>query len=141
MERNEIELKYDFKINYLTYFTIKSGLKDFLKNFSCKGPVNFNYLRPCVPTHLKSIVSSQNGSKYVYNILKLKDNIGKSIPERTWKSILQYDAILFKAIWSIIYKVCFKAIEDNYIIWFQYKILYNILGTKNIYTNLNCIQI
>ena len=102
MERNEIELKYDFKINYLNYFTIKSGLKDFLKNFSCKGLVNFNYLRPCVPTHLKSIVSSQNGSKDLYNILKLKDNIDKSIPERTWKSILQYDAILFKDIWSII---------------------------------------
>ena len=54
MERNEIELKYDFEINYLNYFTIKSGLKDFLRNFSCKGLVNFNYLRPCVPTHLKS---------------------------------------------------------------------------------------
>ena len=128
MERNGIELKYDFKINYLNYFTKKSGLKDFLKNFSCKGFVSCCYCMPCVPTHLISIVSSQNGCKDLYNILKKKDNISKSIPERTWNPILQYDAISLKDIWSIIYKICFKTLEDNYIIWFQYKILYNIFA-------------
>ena len=32
--------------------------------------------------------------------------------------------------WKKIYKICFKSLNDNNIIWLQYKILQRILGTK-----------
>lgn len=62
--------------------------------------------------------------------VKKNNKPSKSIPETTWKPVLQNDEFDSKQIWSTIYKVCFKTIADNYIIWFQYKVLYNILGTK-----------
>ena len=32
--------------------------------------------------------------------------------------------------WPIIYKICFKCLLENQLFWFQYKILFKILGTK-----------
>ena len=33
--------------------------------------------------------------------------------------------------WKQIFRVCFKTIKDNDLIWMQYRVLYRILGTKN----------
>ena len=35
-----------------------------------------------------------------------------------------------KEIWTLIYRICFYSINDNQMIWFQYRILYKILGTR-----------
>ena len=32
--------------------------------------------------------------------------------------------------WETIYRVCFRSIPDNNIVWFQYRIMYRILGTN-----------
>ena len=32
--------------------------------------------------------------------------------------------------WACAYKICFKSISDNDFIWFQYRVLFRILGTK-----------
>ena len=32
--------------------------------------------------------------------------------------------------WSVVYTICFKSIQDNKFIWFQYKITNNILDSK-----------
>ena len=32
--------------------------------------------------------------------------------------------------WKYIYRTCFKTIQNNNLIWFQMKVLYRILGTK-----------
>ena len=39
----------------------------------------------------------------------------------------------------MIYKICFKSktIQDNNVIWFQYRILYKILGTKEYLKRIN----
>ena len=34
-------------------------------------------------------------------------------------------------LWKIIFRVCFKSILDNSVAWFQYKILFNILPTRD----------
>ena len=39
--------------------------------------------------------------------------------------------ITIKERWKRIYKICFYSVHDNNVIWFQYRILNNILGTKN----------
>ena len=41
--------------------------------------------------------------------------------------------------WTAIYKICFKSIQDNKFIWFQYRIINNILDT-NYYLNKVKIQ-
>ena len=41
--------------------------------------------------------------------------------------------------WTNVYKVCFKSIQDNKFIWFQYRIINNILDT-NSYLNKIKIQ-
>ena len=39
---------------------------------------------------------------------------------------------LTKKMWQKSYLACFKTIEDNYLIWFQYKILNQILGIESL---------
>ena len=58
------------------------------------------------------------------------DSNAEKKSETKWKPILQHDAIFSKDIWDTIYRICFKTIADNNIKWFQYRILFNILGTK-----------
>ena len=53
----------------------------------------------------------------------------KKKSETNWKPILQHDEIFSKDIWNTIYRICFKNVADNNIIWLQYKTLFNILGT------------
>ena len=130
MEKDEIELKYNFTINYLNYFRVRSKLKEFLKQYWQEGAAIINFLRPSVPTHLKPIIGSKQGCKIYYDILRGKNNLSENISEKIWKPILQQDEIFSKDIWTIIYKICFKTTSNNYIIWFQYRVLYNILGTK-----------
>ena len=43
---------------------------------------------------------------------------------------LKFNASLNTRLWPVIYKICNKIIQDNTIVWFQYKILYNILSTR-----------
>ena len=44
-----------------------------------------------------------------------------------------------QSFWSVVYKLGFKLIQDNKFIWFQYKIINNILDT-NYYLNKVKIQ-
>ena len=68
----------------------------------------------------------------------------KNLKQIGTRPILQHDEFFSKDIWNTIYSICFKTIADNNIIWFQYKALFNILGTKKylykikIYPNEMC---
>ena len=126
----EIELKYNFKINFLNYFTVRSGLNDFLKQYWHKDSTTCNYTRPSIPTHMKPLIRSHSSCKHFYNILKNVDNNVEKKSETKWKPILQHDQIFSKDIWNTIYRICFKTIADNNIEWFQYRTCFNILGTK-----------
>ena len=39
--------------------------------------------------------------------------------------------ITLKERWESIYKICFYSVLDNDLIWFQYRVLFKILGTKD----------
>ena len=39
--------------------------------------------------------------------------------------------ITLKERWESIYKICFYSVLDNNLIWFQYRVLFKILGTKD----------
>ena len=44
---------------------------------------------------------------------------------------MKFNASLNTRLWPVIYIICNKIIQDDTIIWFQYKILYNILSTRS----------
>ena len=64
-----------------------------------------------------------------YNYLTKGTNEATRKCEVHWDG--KFNLALNAKIWHIIYRMCFKTIYDNSVIWFQYKILFRILGTKD----------
>ena len=56
----------------------------------------------------------------------------KPLCARIWNEVLfaKYPNFEQREKWTLLYKICFKCIEDNEYVWFQYHILFKILGTK-----------
>ena len=79
-EKAEIELQN----NFLNYFTVQSGLNDFLKQYWCKDSITCNYTRPSIPTHIKLLIRSHSSCKHFYNILKNVDNNAEKKSETNW---------------------------------------------------------
>ena len=53
----------------------------------------------------------------------------------------KFDLALNDKIWHTIYKICFKTVCDNSVIWFQYKILFGILATKDfLFTRMKIVE-
>ena len=48
------------------------------------------------------------------------------------KWCLELDIVQNNDFWKQVYKICFFAINDNEYIWFQYRILYRILGVNEL---------
>ena len=42
--------------------------------------------------------------------------------------------------WQKCYLICFKTIQDNYLIWLQYRILNQILGIRNLKFKMGMTQ-
>ena len=65
--------------------------------------------------------------KGIYIVGDLLNNEGEII---TKDEILNIN--ITTAVWGQIYKVCFKTLKDNYLIYLQYKIINQILGTRSL---------
>ena len=65
--------------------------------------------------HKKTIITS----------LKWDLALGTTISADTWKNT---------------FNICFKTVQDNYLIWLQYRILNRILGTKYLQHKMNIID-
>ena len=122
----EIEKSYNLKINILNYYTMRSALNHCIK-LNKEGHL-FTFARPHCPFHIKLMYTPQKGSKIFYKAIQNFKYVNPPKCEAYWNSYtntpLQYET------WSKIYKICFQGISDNSIKWFQYKILFNILGTR-----------
>ena len=57
---------------------------------------------------------------------------------RKWQG--KFNLALNDKIWHTIYKICSKTIYDNSVIWFQYKILYGILGTNDLLLKMKIVD-
>ena len=128
---DQINSKFNGNFNVLNFFTIRkcvnkflSKQKKFIKPVSCENPA--------YPSHLKAIINSQDGCKNFYNIYN-KEPVDKPLCETIWQELLlsQISKDELPAKFRLIYKLCFKTIHDNELIWFQYRILYKILGTRD----------
>ena len=124
---DQINLKYNGNFNILNYYTIRQGIQSFIfKNKKVTSPVIYH--RPAYPSHLKVLITSKNGCKTFYN--SFSSNLTeKPLCETIWQELLlmQYQETELTEKFKQIYKICFKTIDDNELIWFQYRILYKIL--------------
>ena len=71
---------------------------------------------------------SSRGSKDLYTILVRKGTKQAHNYITKWTGILKID--LDKIYWTTAHKICFYTICDNTLIWFQYRVIHRLLGTK-----------
>ena len=116
--------------NILNYYTVKAKVMSFIKKYQVEN--TFYFERPATPYHLQIFLHAHQGCKSYYKILKA-GTYDKPQCERIWDPILKtnFENLDIEAMWPVIYKNCFKCIEENQVVWFQYRILFKILGTKD----------
>ena len=127
-----LKVKYNLNANILNYYTIRRLLTKFIPK--ANQSVYSTVRRPHIPFHISPLINAERGNKVFYNILtspsldQMKDK-----HEVKWSFVFKYR--LSENIWRNIYKSCFKAISDNFFIWFQYRTIYRILGTNGYLKN------
>ena len=124
--------------NILNYCTIKAKVMSFIKK--CQVENTFYFERPATPYHLQIFLHAHQGCKRYYKILKT-DTFDKPQCERIWDPILKtnFQNLDIEAMWPVIYKNCLKCIEENQVVWFQYRILFRILGTKDYFKKVKLV--
>ena len=83
--------------------------------------------RPWIPNHLSFLIKQKKGCKNIY-ILN-----GRSCDNKyrdQWGHEL--NATIDSINWKRIFYICFNTVLDNKLIWFQYKLIYQILGTNKL---------
>ena len=123
----EVRNSFGTNLNFLDYNRMRLGIEKFRnKNgagFQIKLPE-----KPIWPKTISLINKSKKGCKDFYHVLTESDTQKDLVHINTWEKILQINIELKE--WKNIHLTCFKTILDNQIIWLQYRILHNILGTK-----------
>ena len=115
MSIRDLNKKYNININILNYYTMKAKIELFMSKYRLLG--NSALQRPTYPFHLDVLFNSRSGCRHYYNIFNNAET--------------QNDNPTCEIIWTNIQLICFYTVRDNNVIWFQYRILNNILRTKN----------
>ena len=124
---NQLKVKYECSLNILNYYTVRLEI---MKYLSGKNISYSSLMGPVYPSHMKLFVQSQHGCKMFYEIYNAQLGETKPLCECIWDSMIKKEFIEGKDLWPFIYKICFNCIQDNEYSWFQYRILFKILGTK-----------
>ena len=128
----DLNKKYNINVNILNYYTIKVKIELFTSKYRLFGSSTLE--RPTYPFHLDALFKSKSGCKHYYNMFNNAEAQNENPTcEIIWTNIIEKENldITIKERWKRIYKICFYSVHDNNVIWFQYRILNNILGTKN----------
>ena len=111
-------------INPLHYLQLRSCLRTLLNSTTFKP---YTIHRPVAPRFLTILIKNNKGSKEFYNILHENQEIKT---HNKWDEILNTNITTPE--WVQIYKICFKTLKDNYLVYLQYKIINQILGTRSL---------
>ena len=122
-----LKLNYNLNINILNYYTVKGLVKKFIDRYR-RGD-DFRTKRPYIPFHINILfdVSKESCSRKFYLELNKTES---DVPLCEFKWNNKFDYLLHKHHWKILYKICFQSLTENSFVWFQYRILYMILGTN-----------
>ena len=127
LKLKDIERIFKITVNTFYYHRIKLLRKNFIENN--KKERSFASTQPFYPFHLKCL-SGKSGCRTLYKMfsnnayskiiplcrIKWGELLGESDNEQTWK---------------LVFKACCKSVLDNSIIWLQYKVLFNILPSRD----------
>ena len=138
---DEICQKFSCHFNYLNYLTVKFKINIFLTKYNFTVE-NIILERPFIPSNLKFILKDKKGTRSIYSVLmaNLQNDHGMKLK---WNE--EFQTLIDANTWRTLFSICFKTVANNYLIWFQSKVLYRILGTNNylfkigIRNNPNCL--
>ena len=126
MRCNQLQRLYNLDhVNFLSYLHVKLNALKFLKDNDPQD--NDSLARPFIPNHIRIIFKSSKGVSDFYRcLISMEKN--KHSSKKRWSTDL--NTHINEQQWKYIYRTCFKTIQNNNLIWFQMKVLYRILGTK-----------
>ena len=113
-------------LHFIDYYRLQSGLGKLIKTQGTNSK-NLILEKPIWPATLSLINKSKKGCKDFCDVLRPKSQ-DSPLHIKNWEQLLQIN--LEPKEWQNIHLICFKTILDNHIIWLQYRIIHNILGTK-----------
>ena len=127
LSRNDLTDLYHQQCNFLDYHRLKTGLAKYLRSQNFRGPV----IKPIQPAILAILNQKMKGTKVFYNLLlERSTEYTYSDLQKKWLKVTPQK--FSRDEWRKIFNICFKAIQDNNIVWLQYRIIYRILGTRSL---------
>ena len=91
--------------------------------------------QPSVPMHIAFFINNKNGTKGIYQNISSKLKSLHLEFQTKWHNEL--DVNLDNALWQFFFKLCFKASNDSYHIWFQHRILHCTLATQELLNKMS----
>ena len=126
LSQNIMKKTYNIKTNFLEYHRVTTCVNIYMAKLKEKCT---RHQKPLLPNQIKVLQKSKKGSKDFYRILN-KDDPGNLFSNYSfWEEALHIN--ISKDKWNLIFRICFKTIKNNDIIWMQYRVLYRILGTND----------
>ena len=123
MSLAEIKNIYKIETNFLEHLQVKKGLQKFLHNSE------YDIHKPIYPLNIKALMGHIEGSKKYRMVLTPSPKDLNSNLVKRWS---QHHTCTTPLEWKKIFKICFYTIFDNNLKWFQYRIIYRILGTLSL---------
>ena len=111
-------------LHFLQYFQIRDTINTFIRSYRTGD--NFAISCPYIPHHIKILYNSNKGGKNFY--IRLNKKRGTRNYKKKWTDYLNVTEN--DDMWRTIFKACFKVVQDNDLIWFQYRVIHRILGVR-----------
>ena len=126
---NEAEVRqiYNTKqLDFLTFHRLHSSLRKYVKDIDVDSNAS---IYPIIPYYIKVLLNNKKGTRPYYKIFQKKTYTEYTNPK--WINELNIDNIN-KNSWHLVFKICFNNLKNNYLTWFQYKILNRTLGVNSL---------
>ena len=114
------------RTNFLEYYKLKHEITNFISHNQKSN--NFQQSLPLVPQHVQLLFKSKKGCRDFYSIQNQKQVFSQYAFSAKWRRDLLVN--IDENNWKHIFKICFKTVNDQKLIWLQYRILHRILGVK-----------
>ena len=108
-----------------------------MNNFIGKSNILTN-IRPIHPKTLHLLSKGTKGLHEYYKTLLLQKSFNDDKLRRKWETLLNIEVT--EKMWQKCYLICFKTIQDNYLICLHYRILNQILGIRNLKLKMGITQ-
>ena len=112
-------------INPLNYITVKTVLTKYLKKNL--GEKQLQIIRPVMPNNMHLVNRSKKGANGYYKILE-QNKCNDHKMKNKWE--LEFGTSMGKETWKRTFQIVHNTTSNNELKWFQMKILYRILGTR-----------